>query len=173
MADRAKKVPQEIIAKFEKTARKLGIRMDLKNLDERINRGRSHTDAFPELRGFEYKSQKDFEDMTGALMNLWNNYPREEFGGKSPAQVFNESRQEAAVKRQLVAELMRRMDPNDFSSVREFKKAVDDFQKKWLDTPRKDLGGKTPMEVVLEERQKTGDQSKDLHISVELSRIRT
>ncbi len=172
MEDKTKNIPEGIIAEFRKKAEELGMRIDLKNIDARINGNTSHTSAFPEIFDFKYKSDKDLSDIMRLLIALWNSYPREEFGGKTPNQVFNENGKEAHVKKLLASELMSSINPNDFSSEKEFKKAVDDFQKKWMKMPRKEFGGKTPTEAVLEERQKIGGSEKDLHLSINRKKVK-
>lgn len=172
MADKTKNIHEGIIAEFRKKAEELGMRIDLKNIDARINGNTSHTSAFPEIFGFKYKSDKDLNDIMSLLIALWNSYPREEFGGKTPNQVFNKNGKEANIKKLLASELMSRINPNDFSSEKEFKKAVDDFQKKWMESPLKDFGGKTPIEVLFEERQKTGSSAKDLHLSINRKKVK-
>ncbi|MFH1432894.1 MAG: hypothetical protein ABIG84_06790 [archaeon] len=172
MAGDRKIIPQETVDKFEKKIQELGINLDLENMDERINKNTSHMSAFPEIFRFEYKSKRDFNETMTLLANLWNSYPRDEFSGKSPEQVFNESRMESHIKNLLSSELMSSLNPNDYTSEKECEKATDNFQKKWLNTPRKDLGGKTPMEVVLEERKKTGNPSKTLHLSFERRKVK-
>lgn len=159
--------PLELIAALKNKAEEMGVDINLNNLDERINAHKTPEDAFPEFYKFEYKSDRDFQDTVHIMFSLWNNYPREEFNGETPEQRFNSMpKKEVHVKRLLNAELMKSINPNGFSSEKEFQKAADGFQKKWLNMPRKEFGGKTPMEIVLEERQKTGNPDKGLHITV-------
>lgn len=165
-------IPEGIISEFRKKTKELGINIDLKNLEERINKNTSHTDAFPEIFQFEYGSEKDLHDVMKLLTELWNNYPREEFCGKTPDQVFNEcGKEEVRIRKLLASELMNNINPKDFSSKKEFRKAVDDFQKKWLKTPRKDMGGKAPVNIILEERQKRGNSAKGLRVRSQITMV--
>jgi len=174
MTGKPARVPEKLIAEFKKKSEELGINISIENLDERINGNTSPEGAFPEIYRFEYNSEKDLHDIIDILIRLWNKYPREELGGESPDQRFRAmSRKEIHVKTLLTAELMRNINPNDSPSEKEFKKAADDFQKKWLNSPHEEFGGKTPMEVILEERQKTGNPDRDLHITVMREKVRT
>ena len=48
---------------------------------------------------------------------------------------------------------------------------MNEIQKEWLKTPLEELEGKTPEEVILEERTRLGNPQKDVAISMQLNKL--
>jgi len=64
-----------------------------------------------------------------------------------------------------------KIDPNNYDSVKDAEEAMYEFQKRWMDKPQKELNGKTPMEIILEERASLGNPSKEVSIRPMLQKL--
>jgi tetratricopeptide (TPR) repeat protein len=127
-------------------------------------------EAFPEIFNFNFPSMLDFEETLELVRELWNNFPRREFGGRPPRH-FEPGPMEKTLYHTLLSEAQANIDPDDYPSPEAAQKAVDEFCRKWLRTPQEELAGKTPEEVILEEREARGDQRKSIDIRITVSPI--
>lgn len=158
----------EIKSALKKKLNSLGIKVDFRGLNRRINESRSMEEAFPEVCEFDFPSNEDFEETLGLLRLLWNKYPRKEFGGKPPEEVFPIGTRERLLVYDLLDETGRNVDPNDYSSREEAEEAMGRFRDKWLRTSQSELDGRNPMEVILDERREMGNPSRDFSYRVSL-----
>ncbi len=156
---------------LEERIRDFGISIDLSDMDERINNNPSFMDAFPEIMTFSYGKTGDFDHIMEAVIDVWNNYPRDEFGGKTPEEMWRKGPQENILTDQLFAEMEYEIDPEDYPTAEEASQALRDFSEEWLDTAQDELGGSTPREVILEERKELGDPRKEISLSMSLGQI--
>jgi tetratricopeptide (TPR) repeat protein len=150
----------------------LGIEIDFRGLDRRINENKNAMEAFPEIYKFNFPSNDDFRETMDILKLLWNKYPRKEFGGKSPGEVCSIGPKEQLLISDLLNETMKNVDPDDFPSIKEAEKAVDKFRDLWLKTPQEELDGRTPVEAILEERREVGNPNKNFTFGVKIEGIR-
>ncbi|MFQ6082281.1 MAG: tetratricopeptide repeat protein [Candidatus Aminicenantia bacterium] len=65
-----------------------------------------------------------------------------------------------------MAYLQSEIKPESYSSQEELDQAISQVQEKWLDTSVPKLDNKTPREVILEEREKIGNPSKNICLKV-------
>jgi len=63
------------------------------------------------------------------------------------------------------------MDITKFSNKDEIEKAIKELQRKWLHEPQEELDGKTPFQVMEEEREKINSPRKDFPISFNINPI--
>ncbi|MFQ5885446.1 MAG: tetratricopeptide repeat protein [Thermoplasmata archaeon] len=147
----------------------LGLRLDFRGLNRRINERNDVTEAFPEIYEFDFPSNDDFEETMGLLRLLWNKYPRREFGGKSPGEIFPVGPKERSLVSDLLDETLRNIDPEDYSSEEEAEGAMDRFRDKWLKTPQNELDGRCPAEVILQERREKGNPRRDFAYGIQLT----
>ncbi len=155
---------------IEKT-QEIGIKIDFDNLDERINNNKDYIKAFPEVFKNEFKSTDDYKSLLDLLTNLWNNYPRKEFDGKTPNEKFSIGPKEKDIIRKFLEDAQENINPEEYDSIEEVENEIKKFQKKWIQKPQKELGGKTPMEIILEEREKLGNPNKDWRFETKISKI--
>jgi len=160
----------EIKKALKKKLESLGIKVDFRGLDRRINESGDVTEAFPEICEFDFPSMDDFRETMKILRLLWNKYLRKEFGGKTPEEVDSTGPREKSLVSDLLDETMRNVDPDDYPSIEEAEKAANRFRDAWLRTPREELDGRTPAGVILEERKEMGDPKKDFAYRVKIDK---
>ena len=112
---------EELKSALKRKLRSLGIKIDFRSLDRRINENQYINKAFPEIYDFNFPSNDDFSETMDLLQQLWNNYPRKEFGGKSPKDADIMGPKEKTLILDLFDETRRKIDPNKYPS----KKATD------------------------------------------------
>jgi hypothetical protein len=104
--------------------------------------------------GASLGSMEDLQRLTDAITNLWNYTPRDELGGLSPhekqAELARAGRPEPPLHllEDLKNEVMSRIDPGAFPDAESRRAAIRAVQEEWLSTPQKELGGRTPREVM-------------------------
>ncbi|MFQ5974779.1 MAG: tetratricopeptide repeat protein [Candidatus Hydrothermarchaeales archaeon] len=158
----------EIKKALKKKLNSLGIEIDFRGLNRRINESDDPMEAFPEIYGFNFPSNDDYKETIDLLLLLWNKYPRREFKGEPPEEVGSMGPKERSLLSDLLDETMGNIDPDDYSSKDEAEEAIDKFRGKWLKTPQKELDGRTPMDVILEERRELGNPKKDFTFHIKL-----
>lgn len=161
----------KIIKDLKEKTQELGIKIDLNNLDERINNNKDYIKAFPEVFENKFKSTDNYESLLDLLTDLWNNYLRKELGGKTPNEKFSIGPKEKDIIRKFLENAQENINPEEYDSIEEVENEIKKFQEKWTQKPQKELGGKTPMEIILEEREKLGNTNKDWRFEVKLSKI--
>jgi len=158
--------------RLKKKLDSLGIKIDFRGLSRRINQNTSPQHAFPEIYESLYPAKEDFNEILELLHALWNKHPRKEFGGKSPEEVDVKGPKEMELLLDLFEEWKMRLDPDDFASDEEFQNAVDKVRDEWLRTPQPELAGRTPRDVILEERRARGNPREDIAVRLVVNRIR-
>ncbi|MEW6040627.1 MAG: hypothetical protein AB1633_03825, partial [Elusimicrobiota bacterium] len=64
-----------------------------------------------------------------------------------------------------------RVNPLDYKNRKTAEKKIAELQEKWLKTPFQELGGKTPEEVILDERRKMGNPHKEIKYITTISEV--
>ncbi|MFQ6059899.1 MAG: tetratricopeptide repeat protein [Thermoplasmata archaeon] len=162
----------EIKKALKKKLVSLGIGIDFRGLSRRVNQNKDVEKAFPEVYEFDFPSNADFEETIGLLELLWKSYPRKDLGGKSLEEAFPIGPRERILASELLEEVVEKVNMLDYSSQEEVEGAIDRLRDNWLRTPLRDFGGKTPMEVILEERRELGNPREDIHYIVRPSLIK-
>jgi tetratricopeptide (TPR) repeat protein len=171
----SKKKPEDLLEikkVLKKKLNKLGIKIDYRSLDTRINEHTNIYDAFPEIQDFNFPSNKDFRETMNLVLLLWNAYPRCEFKGKMPQQTFKIGPRENMLVQDLINEVMKEISPDTYPSTVEAEVAAKKYQKIWLEKPQKELGGKTPIAVILKEREMLGNPNKKFNMQIELTGVK-
>ncbi|MCX6353509.1 MAG: tetratricopeptide repeat protein [Candidatus Aureabacteria bacterium] len=165
--------------------------MDLETLEERIREkleeaGLSDTTLIEILDKFNkvnepsdvireitqkavFPDYKDADQLLDLLNALWNKMPHESMGGLSPEErrkQFVRGPQEQDMLKEMAAHLEAMINPNRYRSRKDINNVIAIAQKEWLDTKSPELDGKSPREVILEERQRLGNQEKEILITV-------
>jgi tetratricopeptide (TPR) repeat protein len=165
--------------------------MDMETLEERIREkleeaGLSDTTLIEILDRFSKSSEpfevireitqravfpdyKDADYLLDLLNALWNKMPHESMGGLSPEERrkrFLRGPQEQALLKEMTAHLQHMINPDRYRRKADLDKAIAGAQEEWLDTKSPELDGKSPREVILEERQRLGNQEKEIMITV-------
>ncbi|HCL90034.1 MAG TPA: hypothetical protein DHW70_01725, partial [Candidatus Atribacteria bacterium] len=117
--------------------------------------------------------QKNYQEMNQENNSLQSLSPRDEFQGKSPQEIDPQEMgpQEREISRDLINYVLTRIKSSKFSDQREIEKVIKIYQDKWLHQPQEELSGKTPWEVILEEREKLGNPRKDIYLSVSIKPV--
>jgi len=141
----------------------------IKNLRKKINR---ITDPFPlmrELSGkFNFPSVDKLIEFQKIFMDFWNLSSRDEFQGKSPQEVNEQSI--GPRERELILDLTHciqsNINPDNFSNQEELNKAIKKCQDEWLRQPQEELDHKTPWEVISDERKRLSSPRKGFTFSM-------
>lgn len=160
----------ELISELQDAIKKYRIDIDIASIDERINSNESPDEAFPEIHHAEVAEDKKLK-LINLLYELWNKYPRKDFGGKSPEKISKTGPREQMLVQALILEVSRKINPDNYESIESAVEAANQMKEKWLNTPQKDLEGKTPLEVILEERKSMKNPDKNFKIDINLSKI--
>jgi len=117
--------------------------------------------VFPSEEGCQY--------LLELMHALWNKMPHESMGGLSPEErrkSFIRGPQERALLSEMTGFLHDMVKPDRYRDMKKLDMAIAKAQQKWLDTKTPELDGKSPREVILEERQRLGNEDTDILIRV-------
>ncbi len=111
------------------------------------------------------KSRKKFMEISDAFMAMWESWHDEARpdARKGPIEFF--------LIRVCMAHLHQEVDPDDYPDKAAAEKELNRLKKKWLLEPKPEIGWKTPAEMILEERGKTGNPEKEIDFTISLSKI--
>jgi len=104
-------------------------------------------------------------ELTGSYIDIYNSFVAD----ANPE--FRKGPLEIAVIQAGMSYIQEKVDPDKFGSVEDAERAAEKIQRKWMKTPLQELGGKTPEDVILEERRKTGNPQKDVTFKIQLTRL--
>jgi len=156
---------------LKRRLRDVGIQIDFRSLGRRINTNDSPFDAFPEIFEHDYSSQEELKDIIDLVHALWNKHPRKEFHGKSPEEMSSIGPRENSLILDLMEETKNAVDPDEHPSLEEAQLACDAFRDSWLLTPQEELDGKTPMEVIREERIELGNKRQGFSYRIQIEQF--
>ncbi len=146
----------------------------IKSLRKKINRIKDPVPLIKELaKMMHISSQEDFATFQQLFYEFWNHAPRDEFQGKSPEEINKETM--GPLEKELLDDFMNYMEKNmditKFSNKNEIEKAIKELQRKWLHEAQEELDGKTPFQVMEEEREKINSPRKDFPVSFNINPI--
>ena len=116
-----------------------------------------------------FHSGEDCRYLLKLLHALWNKMPHESMGGLSPEErlkSFVRGTQERALLGEMAGFLHKMVKPDRYRDMKKLDAAIAKAQEKWLDTKTPELDGKSPREIILEERRRLGNESTDILIRV-------
>ena len=146
----------------------------IKSLRKKVNRVTDPAPIIKELaKMMGISSPEEFDTLQQLFYEFWNHTPRDEFKGESPQEISKESM--GPLEKELLNDFMlyveKNMDIKKFSSKDEIEKAVKELQRKWLNEPQEELGGKTPFQAMKEEREKIKSSREGFPISLSINPI--
>ena len=146
----------------------------VKSLRKKINRIKNPVPLIKELtKKMHISSQEEFIEFQQLFNDFWNLTPRDEFQGKSPEEMAKGSM--GPLEKELVEDFKnyveKNMDITKFSNKDEIEKAIKELPGKWLNEPQEELDGKTPFQVMKEEREKLDSPRKDFPFSININPI--
>ena len=161
----------EIKKALEDKLKSIGIKIDLNDIHTRINGNTMPGKAFPEIYNSNLLTSENQEEVLGLVAMLWNNYPRKEFNGKSPNEKGVMGSPEKMFLRICMNEAMSKFSLEDYPNIADAEEAIEAFKQEWFGKPQKELNGKTPKEVIFEERENLGNPSKDITVQFKLEKM--
>lgn len=110
------------------------------------------------LQRVEWWTQTEVQVCTGLLMAAWNVTTRPELGGRSPLQARDEEvgPEEERLLGEMIDHALRAVAAKRPASAQEAEETARARMRSWLTTPRRELGGRTPLAAIEEERRERG-----------------
>ncbi len=105
----------------------------------------------------------DIKEITQAFIDVWNGFISEQNGYVEKGPI------ETALINVSMSYVQLKVNPKKFKNEKSASKKAEELLKEWLKTPRQELDGKTPEEVILEERQKLGNPEKKVKFKINIS----
>jgi len=146
----------------------------IRQLKKKINKTTDPAKILKELtEKIDFPSSKEFVEFQDLFNLFWNLSSREEFGGKSPEEKIKEvmGPKEKELVKDLTSYIASKIDPDKFSSQEELERKVEEYKNKWLSEPQPELNGKTPWQVITEERKRLGSPRKGFPFKISVTPI--
>jgi len=134
----------------EEAFRECGVALSVAQARERIRALETPTGLIAELEPLPFTSEENARRFIDAVMGLWNHTPRLELGEKTPHERSSEgkSRLPEPLVADLLATLAARVDPEEFADAASRSAAMRRVENEWFETPQKELGGRTPLDLL-------------------------
>jgi len=116
-----------------------------------------------------FPEDEDADELLELLAALWNKFPHKAMGYISPEEKdrdYPRGPQELSLIHELMHHLHSEINPDNYSNKEELHKALAEAQERWLNTPNSELDGKTPKELIFEERKRIGNPRKEIGLSI-------
>ncbi len=164
--------PKEKMKKFLKTYNST---FTIESLIKSITNDELGDFRFPKLLG---SFQKEIQEEDAfKLAEIWNDFvnriPRKSLDGKTPEQMVKERAigpKEEMLQTDLSMALSDKLPAEGFPSARVTNFMAEKFQKEWLNYPQEGLGGRTPKEVIVEERKTMGNPDLEVNAIFNIER---
>lgn len=147
----------------------------ISSIIEKVNKSIGVNQVFKEItKKAVFPEEKDINKLLELLTIFWNKVPHKALGGMSPEEKgrdFPRGPIELSLIQELMSHLHDEVNPDDYPNKKELKRVLAKSQKKWLDKPNSELDGKTPGQIILEERKKIGNPRKEIGLTVTVSPI--
>jgi len=146
----------------------------IRQLRKKINKSADPAKVLKELtKKIDFPSSEEFVEFQKLFNLFWNLSSREELGGKSPEERIKEvmGPKERELIKDLTSYVASKIDPEKFSSQEELKRKVEEYKNRWLSEPQPELNGKTPWQVIIEERKRLGILRKDFPFKISVTPI--
>jgi tetratricopeptide (TPR) repeat protein len=170
-----KKQLPDTLERIKKTLKKkltdIGVDIDFRTLNKRINNHNSPEDAFPEIYTFDFLTNRDNMETMQLVQLLWESHPRQDLNGSTIAEVYPIGPKEEVLTNAFYPLVKKHVDPKEYASIEKGQTAADRFREKWLDTPHKMLNGKTPRQEILLERKQKNNPSTTIDLDTKIVRI--
>lgn len=169
-----KQLPDNLTS-IKKTLKKkltsIGLDIDFRTLNKRINNHNKPEEAFPEIYEFDFLTNRDHMETLQLVQLLWDNYPRHDLDESTIAEVYPIGPKEEVLTNEFFTLVKNHVNPKDYTSIEEAQIAADRFREEWLDTPHQMLDGKTPRQQILGEREQLNNPSTTTDLDTKIVRI--
>ena len=122
-----------------------------------------------------FPEDEDFDTLSELLYTFWNKSPHPSMGGLSPEekrQQYHYGPQERGLISTLLTHLQDVIKPDAHANQEDLNRAIATEQERWLNAKNPDLDGKSPKEIILEERQNLGNPLKEITIRTTAQAVR-
>ncbi len=104
-------------------------------------------------------------ELSDVFVGTWNSFVAEQPG------YMEKGPMEMMLVRAALDYVGNRAKPNGRKNLEKLEVKMNELQKEWLNTPLEELEGKTPAEVILEERQELGNPQKEIGFSMQINKL--
>lgn len=114
------------------------------------------------------KPHPDFNpaELSEAFIDLWNSFISEE----TPS--FKKGPMERALIHACMSYVQSKVNPDKYKDIKKAEAKAKKMNDDWLNAPKEELGGKTPVEVILEERKRLGNPQKEVAFSIAFTKLK-
>lgn len=105
------------------------------------------------------------EELSGSFMDLWNSFISE---GNPSA---HKGPVETAIIHAGIDYVQSKVNPDKYKDIKKAEAKAKEINDQWLNTPKEELGGRTPVEVILEERRELGNPQKEVGFQVSFTKL--
>ncbi|MDP8290253.1 MAG: hypothetical protein P9M02_04745 [Candidatus Susulua stagnicola] len=149
-ADLEPKYIEQMINKLEKRAKIKGRNSDIIK------------DVFNKIKPFpEFNSQ----ELSQAFIDLWNSF----IAKNDPSSIIGPT--ENVLIHACMGYMQSKVNPDNYKDIKKLEAKADKVNDEWLNSPKEELGGKTPVEAILEERQNLGNPCKKVGFLAEFNKL--
>ncbi|MFW6122501.1 MAG: SEC-C metal-binding domain-containing protein [Petrotogales bacterium] len=170
-----KQLPDNLVSikkSLKKKLTSIGLNIDFRTLNKRINNHDKPEEAFPEIYEFDFLTNRDHMETLQLVQLLWDNYPRHDLNGSTIAEVYPIGPKEDVLRDEFFALVKNRVNPKEYNTIEEAQTVADRFREEWLDTPHQMLDGKTPRQEILVEREQLNNPSATIDLDTKIVRIK-
>ena len=170
-----KKQLPDNLANIKKTLKKkladIGLDIDFRTLNKRINNYSKPEEAFPEIYRFDFLTNRDHMDTMQLIQLLWESHLRQDLNGSTIAEIYPIGPKEEILTNKFYPLVKNHVNPRNYTSIEKAQAAADRFREEWLDTPHQMLNGKTPRQEILLERKQNNNPSTTIDLDTKIIRI--
>ena len=105
------------------------------------------------------------EELSGAFMELWNSLISEGNPSARKGPI------ETAIIHAGINYVQAKVNPDKYKDIKKAEAKAKEVNDQWLNTPKEELGNRTPVEVILEERRELGNPQKEVGFQVSLTKL--
>lgn len=107
----------------------------------------------------------DIKEITQAFIDVWNGFISQQKGYIEKGPV------ETALIDVLMSYVQLKVNPKRYKDEKRAAQKAEELMEGWLKTPRQELDGKTPEEIILEERQRLGNPEKRVKFRINITAL--
>ena len=141
---------EQMISKLEKRAKVKGKNSDI--IKDVFSKIKPHS---------EFNSQ----EISEAFVDLWNSF----IAKHDPSSIVGPT--ENVLIYACMGYMQSKVNPNKYKDIKKLEAKADKVNDEWLNSPKEELGGKTPVEAILEERQSLGNPRKKVGFRAEFNKL--
>jgi len=142
---------------------------------ERFNQNIEPVQVFKEIAEKAiFPEDEDAHELLELLAALWNKFPHKAMGHISPEEKdrdYPRGPQELSLIHELMYHLHNEISLDNYSNKEELDRTLAEVQERWLNTPNPELDGKTPRELIFEERKRMDNPRKEIGLSITANSI--